>query len=278
MLTTLIGWKVAGLLGALVATLALYVPCSMLCFGVARTWNRYRGTKWHTAIENGLRPIGAGLMIAGGVMILRIERQRLARLGGRLRRGRCDDLAAGGAPDAAAGDRRRDLCRGACGHAANRREPKQAGRIVNEDAIPGRLIRCDHGQQIQQIAFVGRASRRERISVRPIGTPDHTVWRGFDDRLGERDHVQERQASRDVGLGDRTDLVEAAQLHPEAVILQQVEKQPEGRLVETVLAPNARHVVDDGHRRERPDESLMFDEIRGIDMKNENPVELLQHG
>ena len=27
----------------------------------------------HTAIDHGLRPIGAGLMIAGGVMILRIE-------------------------------------------------------------------------------------------------------------------------------------------------------------------------------------------------------------
>ncbi|MGH6769715.1 MAG: chromate transporter [Xanthobacteraceae bacterium] len=73
MLTTLIGWKVAGFAGALVATLALYVPCSVLCFAVARTWNRYRGTAWHTALENGLRPIGAGLMIAGGVMILRIE-------------------------------------------------------------------------------------------------------------------------------------------------------------------------------------------------------------
>jgi chromate transporter len=73
MLTTLIGWKVAGFTGALVATLALYVPCSVLCFAVARTWNRYRGTAWHTALENGLRPIGAGLMIAGGVMILRIE-------------------------------------------------------------------------------------------------------------------------------------------------------------------------------------------------------------
>ena len=73
MLTTLIGWKVAGFLGALVATLALYVPSSVLCFAVARTWNRYRGTKLHTAIDHGLRPIGAGLMIAGGVMILRIE-------------------------------------------------------------------------------------------------------------------------------------------------------------------------------------------------------------
>ena len=73
MITTLLGWKVAGLAGALVATLALYIPCSVLCFAVARTWNRYRGTAWHTALANGLRPIGAGLMIAGGVAILRIE-------------------------------------------------------------------------------------------------------------------------------------------------------------------------------------------------------------
>lgn len=73
MLTTLIGWRVAGLAGALVATIALYLPCSLLCFAVAHTWKRYRGTRWHTAIENGLRPIAAGLMIAGGAMILRID-------------------------------------------------------------------------------------------------------------------------------------------------------------------------------------------------------------
>jgi chromate transporter len=72
MLATLIGWKIAGLPGALVATLALYVPCSVLCFLVARTWNRYRGTPWHKAIGDGLRPIAAGLMISGGVMLLRV--------------------------------------------------------------------------------------------------------------------------------------------------------------------------------------------------------------
>src|SRR5215204_3834757 len=42
MLATLIGWRVAGLPGALVATLSLYIPCSVLCFRVAHTWNRYR--------------------------------------------------------------------------------------------------------------------------------------------------------------------------------------------------------------------------------------------
>ena len=86
MLTTIIGWRVAGFAGALVATLSLYVPCSVLCFVAARTWNRYRGSRWHTAIENGLRPIAAGLMIAGGVMILRVEDIGPARLGDRARR------------------------------------------------------------------------------------------------------------------------------------------------------------------------------------------------
>jgi chromate transporter len=73
MLATLVGWRVAGLPGALVATLSLYIPCSVLCFGAAHTWNRYRGTRWHSAIENGLRPIAAGLMAAGGAALLRIE-------------------------------------------------------------------------------------------------------------------------------------------------------------------------------------------------------------
>ncbi len=73
MITALIGWRIAGLAGAVLATVALYLPCSTLCFFVARIWNRYRGTPWHAAIEEGLRPIGAGLMIAGGAMILRVE-------------------------------------------------------------------------------------------------------------------------------------------------------------------------------------------------------------
>ena len=45
MLVTLIGWKVAGWWGALVATLALFVPSSLLCYGVARVWNRHRGQR-----------------------------------------------------------------------------------------------------------------------------------------------------------------------------------------------------------------------------------------
>src|SRR5215213_3228847 len=64
MLVTLIGWKVAGWWGALVATLALFIPSSLLCYGVARVWSRHRGKLWHTALEQGLAPVGAGLLLA----------------------------------------------------------------------------------------------------------------------------------------------------------------------------------------------------------------------
>lgn len=72
MLVTLLGWKVAGWAGAVVATLALFIPSSLLCYGTAKVWSHYRGRRWHTALENGLTPIGVGLVFAGVFSILRL--------------------------------------------------------------------------------------------------------------------------------------------------------------------------------------------------------------
>lgn len=72
MLAALIGFKVAGLPGAAVATLALFVPSSVLCFVIARVWERYRARPWHQAFESGLAPIGTGLMFAGVLAMLRL--------------------------------------------------------------------------------------------------------------------------------------------------------------------------------------------------------------
>ena len=71
MMVTLVGWKVAGWSGALVATLAMFLPSSLLCYKVAKLWNRLRGTPLHTALERGLMPIGTGLAMAGAILILR---------------------------------------------------------------------------------------------------------------------------------------------------------------------------------------------------------------
>ena len=73
MLATLIGWKVAGFAGALSATIAFYLPSALLVYGAARVWGRWRGTLWHEAIERGFAPIAAGLLLSGGVAVLRAE-------------------------------------------------------------------------------------------------------------------------------------------------------------------------------------------------------------
>jgi chromate transporter len=72
MLITLIGWKVAGFSGALVATAALFIPSSILCFVVARVWPAHRGKTWHKALETGLAPIGTGLILAGAIAVMRL--------------------------------------------------------------------------------------------------------------------------------------------------------------------------------------------------------------
>jgi chromate transporter len=71
LLATLVGWKVAGIPGAIVASLALFVPSSLLYYWVARYWHTHRGKLWHSALEDGLRPVAAALILAGALVILR---------------------------------------------------------------------------------------------------------------------------------------------------------------------------------------------------------------
>jgi chromate transporter len=78
MLCALIGWKIAGLGGALVATVAFYLPASLLLFAAAKVWGRWRGSSWHQAVERGLAPIAAGLFLSGGVAVLRVAPAGLA--------------------------------------------------------------------------------------------------------------------------------------------------------------------------------------------------------
>ena len=66
LIVTLIGWKVAGWMGALVATLALFVPSSLLFAAVTVLWQRFSGSPWRATIERGLAPIAVGLIFASG--------------------------------------------------------------------------------------------------------------------------------------------------------------------------------------------------------------------
>ena len=72
MLSTLIGWKLAGWLGALVATLSLMMPSALLCYGVFRLTDNHREKKWNKALRKGLAPVGVGLSIAGSITLFRL--------------------------------------------------------------------------------------------------------------------------------------------------------------------------------------------------------------
>lgn len=71
MLAPLIGWKVAGWMGMAVASLALFVPSSLLCYAVFRTSNAHRGRRWHRIMREALEPVGTGLILAGAITIFR---------------------------------------------------------------------------------------------------------------------------------------------------------------------------------------------------------------
>jgi chromate transporter len=72
-LGAMIAFKIAGLAGALVAMLALYLPSSALCYAVGRIWSAHKGKPWHTAVERGLTPIAAGLIMAGVLALFQLS-------------------------------------------------------------------------------------------------------------------------------------------------------------------------------------------------------------
>ncbi|MBB3458382.1 chromate transporter [Rhizobium sp. BK313] len=81
LLATLIGWQVAGFWGAIIATLALFGPTAFLIYGVAHVWSRFQGARWQIALETGLRPIAAGMILAATYILFQ------AMDGGRLAEG-----------------------------------------------------------------------------------------------------------------------------------------------------------------------------------------------
>jgi chromate transporter len=70
LIVALIGWQVSGFLGALVATLAVFVPSSLLMYAASAWWQRNDGSAIRRAIELGLAPVAVGLVFAGAVIVL----------------------------------------------------------------------------------------------------------------------------------------------------------------------------------------------------------------
>jgi chromate transporter len=69
LIVSLIGWRAAGLAGALVALLAVCAPAAVLAWWIADLWERFKDSPWRRAIQRAIAPLVVGLMLSGGYVL-----------------------------------------------------------------------------------------------------------------------------------------------------------------------------------------------------------------
>jgi chromate transporter len=69
LIVTLIGYVVAGIPGALAATLAMCLPTALLAYYVSRLLSRPRQSRWPAIIQAALVPLSIGLMAASALIL-----------------------------------------------------------------------------------------------------------------------------------------------------------------------------------------------------------------
>ena len=69
MLVALIGYHVAGVAGALVATVAMCGPTAVLAHFLSSAWERFKDRPWRVIVQAGLVPISVGLVGASATVL-----------------------------------------------------------------------------------------------------------------------------------------------------------------------------------------------------------------
>jgi chromate transporter len=69
LVTALIGWKVAGISGGLVALGAFCAPAAALAYTIGGFWDRMRDAPWRKVIQRALVPITVGFIVSGGYVL-----------------------------------------------------------------------------------------------------------------------------------------------------------------------------------------------------------------
>ncbi len=69
LISSLIGWHVAGPLGGVAALLAMTMPASVLAWYVGAVWDRFKDAEWRRTIQRALLPVTVGLVFAGGYVL-----------------------------------------------------------------------------------------------------------------------------------------------------------------------------------------------------------------
>lgn len=71
LMMSFVGWKVAGVPGAVACALATFLPPCVLYFTAYRLWDRFRAAPWQRIVRNALVPVTVGLVIASGTVMAR---------------------------------------------------------------------------------------------------------------------------------------------------------------------------------------------------------------
>lgn len=69
LVVTLVGWRVAGIAGALAATAGILLPSGVLTWLVMGAWHRFRDRPWRAAVQSGLVPVTVGLITAAAALL-----------------------------------------------------------------------------------------------------------------------------------------------------------------------------------------------------------------
>lgn len=69
LVVSLIGWKVAGIPGAIAALVGMCGPASLAAYAVSRVWHQQHDAKWRTVLGEGLLPVTIGLTLASACLL-----------------------------------------------------------------------------------------------------------------------------------------------------------------------------------------------------------------
>ena len=69
LIASLIGWKVAGIPGALVALAAICGPAAVIAWWVSELWERFKDSPWRRAIQRAMAPVVVALILSSGFII-----------------------------------------------------------------------------------------------------------------------------------------------------------------------------------------------------------------
>ncbi|MGJ5181646.1 chromate transporter [Bradyrhizobium oligotrophicum] len=75
LIVTLIGYSVAGLAGAAIATIAMCGPTAALAYFVSRWLSNVRGARWPAILQSALVPLSIGLMGASALILAQASDQ-----------------------------------------------------------------------------------------------------------------------------------------------------------------------------------------------------------